>query len=153
MVINGQSDLSKLDNLGFFWKKIPGQVSLYSIAKTHTKQKSYSTVFYTLEIEMLTAPNLLIGCLETWKQETLSHCCQDQPFKTLFMKSQACLPSRVLLSGSLQPSTAPFAGELHHILLSQWDCGKTQCHRESSRINFLSFFNKMPRAVQPSHLN
>lgn len=96
---------------------------------------------------ILTAPNLLIRCLETRKQEIFSHSCQDQPFKTLFTKSQAWLTSRVPLSGSLQPSTSPFAGELHHILLSQWECGKTLCRRESSEINFLSFFYKMPKAV------
>lgn len=89
MAINGKSDLSKLDNLFLFVtevgkklgkKKIPVKVSRYSVGKTHTKQKSNPTVFYALEIEILTAANLLIGCLETRKQEIFSHSCQDQRF-------------------------------------------------------------------------
>lgn len=84
VVINGKGDLSKLENLFLFGTKVGGEetkspenVLAHPAGKKHTKQKSNPTVSYTLGIETLTAANSLIGCLETRKQETFSHHCQD----------------------------------------------------------------------------
>lgn len=80
MVINGKAELSKLENLGFFGnggEKSPEEnVSPHPVGKTQRKEATLQ-LFCILEIETVTAANLLIGCLETRKQEVFSHCCQD----------------------------------------------------------------------------
>lgn len=66
---------------GFFWQwwgEKSRRKSITTPCRENTQKKGTTLQFFcTLETETLTAANLLIGCLETRKQEVFSHCCQD----------------------------------------------------------------------------